>query len=560
MRDMFGKSNIFLVGGDTSAGDPPASAKIFDLDFFSGVDTVNPLNLGLTTFKFGRMFRMPNLPEFRPAPEGLIDLGIQMSAGVDTDDNTEVPAGYTYLGQFIDHDVTFDKTRGFPNEELTIEDVVQGRSPSLDLDSLYGLDPDREMNLLEGRKIYQPDGVKLRVGMTDMDFSLDFWENFDNDLPRGDDPKKVETASIADERNDENLAVAQTHLAFIKFHNKVVDLIRASPSTVGLNNDEIFQEARRDVVRHYQWIILHDFLPRIIERDVLKDVLDNGCLHFRPKPGHEFMPFEFSVAAFRFGHSLVRETYEWNKFFHAKPPTSGPGGVADLSELFRRTGSRGQILGGGHRHLPSTWIINWLNFFDFNGFPGHGKNPNLNFTKLIDPTLSPTLAQIRFHAQMSTRLSDLLAQRGLANSVVSLAVQNLLRSWLVGVPTAQSIVERINDSLPSEDRIKPLTADEIAADHGTTLRQSGMHKLTPLWYYILIEAKTVHEGLRLGPVGSRIVAETFVGLIKASNTSILRKENPTDPDWRPHLGPVQPERFNMSDLLFFVNDLNPLGS
>jgi hypothetical protein len=565
MRDLLGDSNTFMFGPDPvfkqiQAGEglldfsvDSESGQLFLADF-----TAPPVRT--TPFKFGRMFRMANLPEFRPELEGLIELGLEMTAAVVTEDHPDLPAGYTYLGQFVDHDITFDKTVGFPDGILSIANVVQGRSPSLDLDSLYGLGPVDESNHPEGRVIYQPDGVKLREGTTDPDFSLGFWENFSNDLPRGDDPNHPEKASLADERNDENLAVAQTHLAFIKFHNKVVDLIKEDRVKRSLSQKGLFEEARSEVVRHYQWIILHDFLPRIVEGNVLKRVLGRGCKHFHPEPGDQFVPFEFSVAAFRFGHSLVRETYEWNKFFHAKAPAGGNGGVADLSELFQRTGFKGQTLGGGHLRLPSTWIINWTNFFDFKGFPGQVKNPNLNFAKRIDPSLSAALAKMRMHTRVSDELAAVLARMGLDKRNLSLATLNLLRGWLVGVPTGQSVLARLRDKAPTGQTVKRLTSDQIAKEHGQSLRSNGLHLLTPLWYYVLREAKEFHGGKRLGPVGSHIVAEAFVGLIKSSTTSILRKDKPTDKDWVPHLGPVRSNRFDMPDLLFFVNELNPLGA
>jgi hypothetical protein len=94
----------------------------------------------------------------------------------------------------------------------------------------------------------------------------------------------------------------------------------------------------------------------------------------------------------------------------------------------------------------------------------------------------------------------------------------------------------------------------VAEAKAQPLRAAGLDTQTPLWYYILKEAEVLNSGLKLGPVGSRIVAETFVGLIEASRTSVL-----ADRAWRPTLPSlVSGSSFTMADLLLFVNDLNPL--
>ena len=511
MFDLLDESNIFMIPAEAMSASPSSrSFKLNNENLFKHSFEVFSFFAPLEAeqnFRFGRMFTTPNLPEFRPEIDGLIDLGMEMTSEKETADHPMLPAGFTYLGQFIDHDVTFDKTKGIPPGVLLISDVVQGRNPSLELDSLYGLGPTIESRP-DGRRIYQQDSIKLRTGTTSPDFSLNFKGNYENDLPRGDNPKKVEQASIADERNDENLAVAQMHVAFIKFHNKVIDLYSEEFAKENTPLDEQFNIVRREVVRHYQWIVLKDFLPKIIDPKILDYVVNTECKHFKPLVERSFVPFEFSFAAFRLGHSLVRETYEWNKFFHAEPPPLGQlGGVADLSELFRRTGFAYNNLGGGHGRLPGPWIINWTNFFDFEGFPGHQKNPKMNVAKSIDTSLSPTLAKLRIPMEMPAALAKLLESKGLEKGLVSLPVINLLRGWLVGVPTAQSVIERLSEDRELGDFVR-LCPEEIAAD-SKSIMKSGLQKLTPLWYYVLQEAKKIGKGKHLGPVGSLIMAEAF---------------------------------------------------
>ncbi len=126
---------------------------------------------------------------------------------------------------------------------------------------------------------------------------------------------------IGDHRNDENLLVAQTHLAFMKFHNKVVDLLMASPTAP--TPAELFFQARREVTRHYQWLVLHDFVERLTEDGIVARVLNEGRQFYRFKKT-PYMPVEFSGAAYRLGHSMVREVYSHNRVFT-------PGGLAPAS-------------------------------------------------------------------------------------------------------------------------------------------------------------------------------------------------------------------------------------
>lgn len=496
-------------------------------------------------FKFGRMFRDPTLAPYRPEPKDLIALGITMNEPLPPVGHaSNIPAGYVYLGQFIDHDLTFDeKTKEMPSGEIEPEDEDNLRSPALDLDSLYGFDPAVFKQTELGRKIYDDDGIGLRVGKTGNDPAKPpgSLPSFPNDLKRQEGPPKYQTAMIADPRNDENLAVAQTHLAFIKFHNAVVNKLKGA-----LSGEELFSTARAEVVRHYQWIILFDYLGRIVEESVLRDVIENGCKYLIFKDGEEpFMPVEFSVAAFRLGHSLISNTYEWNRIFQSKPKGEA---VAELGDLFTFTGFGNSVF-GNQLVLPSTWIVDWTRFYDFAGLDGIQNNPHSNSARKISPSvISPlmTLPPVPGETEPVLR---------------SLPVRNLLRGRLLGLPSGQDVALRI--------QVQPLKPEEIKekadAQRRLVLERTGFDQKTPLWYYILKEAEKVHDGERLGPVGSRIVAETFVALIKASRVSILPREGPGGPIWQPQELGLKPGSFSMPELLFFVqksegvNFLNPLG-
>ena len=328
------------------------------------------------TRKFCRLFEKGE----QPCAEGLIKLGLSMETETTQDSNdnqnTEIPAGYTYLGQFIDHDITLDR-----KTELTVNGKVEPgcienfRTPSLDLDSLYGNGPDCE----NSKCLYKDDKRTFEIGKTSPVDNLGLGI-FDNDLPRqGNGPFNPEyyVAIIGDHRNDENLAVAQTHLAFLKFHNALAE---AKPN-------KSFEELRREVTLHYQAIILTDFLPKILDQEVLNDVLQNGR-KFYTDDKKDCMPIEFSVAAHRLGHSMVRPSYQWNRIHNE----------ATLKELFEFSG------GSGSRGpedkpfadrdtLPSDWIINWKLFYDLSEV-GKDCDEQLNYARKLDTNIAVQLKKL----------------------------------------------------------------------------------------------------------------------------------------------------------------------
>jgi hypothetical protein len=466
-------------------------------------------------FRFTRMF--PALPPFRPADAALIDLGRAMDDTPNFKDHLTLPAGFTYFGQFLDHDITFDKTAGLPTGSLTPEEIEQGRSPSLDLDSLYGRGP-----AAEGARLYEADGVRLRVGNTTPVGAPGEPEALAllHDLPRGDNPANRREASIGDPRNDENLVVAQLHLAFIRFHNVVAARLAES----GLSGAALFEQARRVVTMHYQWIVLHDFLPRVVEPALLAQTINGGRRFFQTETDKPpAMPVEFSVAAYRFGHSMIRDDYSWNRNF----PNAG------LALLFLFSGVSGNL--AGLDTLPSNWPVDWRRLFDFSHVPGMAAGPALNLTRSIDTALAMGLKELPAHRTEGDR--------------AALATRNLLRSRLLGLPTGQAVAGALG--------IEPLTAEQVRrGPHAAILERTGFDRQTPLWYYILKEAEVFHDGQRLGPVGSTLLAETFVGLVAGSQNSILAERNRY---WRPSMPAVQPGTFTMIDLLLNVGDLNPLG-
>jgi hypothetical protein len=481
-----------------------------------------PIGTVFSPGRFGRMF--PQLPPLIVDVTALDQLAgamvdnapaLEISVTPQPGDNGNITAGYTYLGQFVDHDITLDTT-SLSERPIDPQAVFNFRTPKLELDSLYAIGPggqpfmyDRSQpaKFIIGRTVSGRGDPTIPAGMP-------------NDLPRSEQG----FALIGDLRNDENLLVAQLHLAFLKFHNKVVDGLIAQ----GVGGDELFERARQTVRWHYQWIVLHDFVGRLVDLNVLHSVLNNGreFFLFAKEP---FMPVEFSVAAYRLGHSMVREEYNHNRVFRPGPGAAAPG---SLALLFRFTGLSGSITGaaGGLAALPSDWIIDWRRFFDFQT---NDTRPNqgfgLNFSRLINPLIVPAL-------------------HTLPGGGGSLPARNLRRGVRMQLPSGQKIAKAM--------KIKALTPDEIAqGPDGAVAREHGLDVATPLWYYILKEAGVEAGGARLGQLGSRILSEVFVGMLEGDPESFLAQ----DRNWQPTLPAANPGTFTMTDLLTFVDDINPIN-
>lgn len=462
-------------------------------------------------------------------------------------DNPDIPAGFTYLGQFVDHDMTLDLTplaKAMDDPEM----VRNFRTPGLDLDCVYGAGPGPHRFLFArapNASGQMGDTPNLLIGTAQE--SIDNVDRpgrvigaLPNDLPR----TAQGVALIGDHRNDENLVVAQIHLAFLKFHNAVVDHLSG---TVPAN--ELFEAAAKTVRWHYQWLVLHDWVERLTEPGIVARILHDGRLFYRFTK-QPFMPWEFSAAAYRLGHSMVRETYSHNRIFRPNAPRLAG---ADLGTLFAFTNLSGSLINGNGPHpdfgkgsLPSNWAIDWRRFFE----------------------LEPPADQTQFEFNPSRRLDTALVEAlhnlpgatpGTAQA--SLAFRNLRRGVQLGLPSGQAVAKLMRQKINFE----ALAPDEIAkGDDGAVAKSLGFDKQTPLWFYILKEAAERGKGRRLGPVGARIVAETFIGIVQGDKGSYL-----SDPSWKPNLPSAIPGTFYMTDLLKFVaasedainpqKGLNPVG-
>lgn len=461
---------------------------------------------------------------FNPTNDQLNLLAEAMAENVSQDDS-ETPAGYTYLGQFIDHDISLDSAfdpRDFPDKPISPLSLKNRRTPFLDLETLYGDTPTNPNEKIRAKYLKPGSNVILNLDETMKEVVE---EKFLNDLPR---LKNSPIANIVDHRNDENLAVAQTQVAFIKFHNTLNKVLFNEVDSI-----EVFEKTRLATIRHYQWIVLKDFLPHVIDTNVLEDVINNGNKFYFPTLKKKDIPLEFSVAAFRFGHSMVRDSYDWNRIVtkESLPPLDG-----SLFNLTLFTGE-GKLGGFGRNHLPSEWLINWNLFFDINGSNTH---PKFNFARKIDTQISQSLGF----------LNPLLI--GKFKREYSLPAMDLYRTRALGVATGQEVSEKMfGKQILSEDKIAELLPEFLKPDFS---------KETPLWFYLLAESKTFMSGEKMGKIGSRIIAETLVGLLKLDEFSILNSE------FTPSKEVVSEQGFfGMAELLRFVakhnksyDELNPI--
>ncbi|AGL20057.1 heme peroxidase family protein [Actinoplanes sp. N902-109] len=437
--------------------------------------------------------------------------------------NSPIPPVYTYWGQFVDHDLTaatdndsaisIRDTPLPPLDPGQVTDMLKNaRNPALNLDSVYGdgpfaapLPPDDTTTIAVP---YQDeDRAKLKLGTVTV-VPVGVLVPPAGDLAR-DLPRRADLAPlIGDARNDENLIVAQLHVAFLRFHNAAVDHVRKNePQRTGLS--DVYLRAR-DLTRWtYQWLIVHDFLRTVTVPETVDFVLGNDSddllgLAGRSRP---YMPLEFAVAAYRFGHSMVRGTYDYNRNFGRPGNNVQP--VARLEQMFQFTGRGGFI--GGTPTLPSNWVIEWDRFIDRDSLV-----PD-RFTRRIDTHLALPLST------MVNQIAGENASDDILTLLKHLARRNLLRGYRLGLPTGQAVAEALGIPVMTPGQIVGRIAQSGPTDLQKVIQDSGFDTRTPLWFYVLRESEVIAQGNTLGAVGSRIVAETIIAQIRFDRTSYLNQ-------------------------------------
>ena len=490
------------------------------MDPFQQLKHGGTLNVAEIQFNTSFNYMFPLLaenPECLLAPGAttqgaLLALGTAMASDdLALPNDSPIPAVFTYLGQLIDHDITAQTDREIgisriatpdgnvmditpiPSKDVA-EKIVNGRRPELDLDNVYG----------DGPAL----GSGPNLGVTEADVLFDANKKFKvvhipgGPVPGGgfDVPRQPDgTAIIADMRNNENLNISQLHCAFLQFHNKVAAALPAA-----LSDDQRYIQARRLVRWAYQYVVLHDYLRNVCDPVVVDDVLTNGLRYFSPDVDEIFMPLEFSIAAFRFGHSMIRPQYKINTATTLPIAAASP----TVSVLNATLGPQLPVLGPAKALAPAN-VIQWRNFIHV------PPQPAPQMARKIDPLIATGLGTLPITLPGSTLPIGALLQH--------LARRNLLRGFLLSVPTGQAIASAMD--------ITPLKPADLTANVSPAVANAvvagGFDYATPLWYYILQEANFQHNGKFLGSVGSRIVAETLYGLVRRYPSSYL--SSPLDP-------------------------------
>ncbi|HEU5472630.1 MAG TPA: peroxidase family protein [Actinophytocola sp.] len=504
----------FLGGvGAGVAGAAAGAMFINDIDP-AAAQTEGPAVAAAPDPRFSRMFNLPSFadPRSTAVRNAMNDIG-KLGGVMDARDPLEVgpvrlitepglsprnvdqnianmTAGTTFVGQFLDHDITFDASSplGTPAEPAATTNVRDAR---LDLDSVFGGGPSVSPNL------YDPnDRAKFRISSGG---------RFE-DLIRNTSDR---SAVIADPRNDENMMISGLQVAFQLAHNRAVDLLRQQ----GQPNDVWFF-ARRMIIHHWQWLVVNEFLPQVVGSSLVNDILRNGRRWYRfNQPS---MPVEFQTGAYRFGHSMVRPSYRANR--SGDPSGSAATGAPAFFGFIFDPAGEGQSnpvdLRGGAR--ATRRFIGWETFFDFGGQFTQHTRPN----KLIDTNISTPLFRLPL-ATISSRTPP-----------ISLPQRNLLRHMTWSMPSGQRIAQATGSPILASSNFPELRTYNL-----------GLDSSTPLWYYILREAQVVNQGVRLGPVGGRIVAETIIGLLQLDEFSYLNN------NFRPTLPSTTPGNFKITDML-----------
>jgi Animal haem peroxidase len=420
--------------------------------------------------RYGRLF--PDLPALAGEDEALLALGRAgglCDGGEGCTDAIETAAGWPLFGQFIAHDITADRSPLTGHaEEL---DVVNFRSPRADLECLYGGGQAGTPFLYR-----RDDPAQLLLGRND--------RGEEADVPRNAEG----VALIGDPRNDVHLLVSQLHVAMIKVHNRLVERARER----GVAGAEVFEVARRETIWHYQWVIVNDYLPGLVGAELVESILDVGPRFYRPN-GVPRIPLEFADAAFRYGHSQVRDSFELNARSTA---------LRLFPDLV------------GFRPVPGELAVDWSMLFDV-----EGARPAQR-AKLIDGRLARALIELPAAITGDVEV----------DAHHSLAGRDLARGSAYGLPSGEAVAEAMGEA--------PLTDDPLS------LRAAGWPGETPLWLYFLAESASRGRGEQLGPGGGRIVAEVLIGILDTDPGSYRANE----PSWSPTL-PARGERFGLTDLL-----------
>lgn len=449
----------------------------------------NPMKDQTRRDRFGRMF-----PELSPAftsVDVLKEIGA-IDGPMDGGDNAnrtgqDVDVGHVFFGQFVDHDITLDLESSLGGNAEASE-IGNTRTPTLDLDCIYGAGPDDAPFMYHSRGKFK--GVKLMTGadegssdsLAEKDlFRSPVFPPIDGVAGRG-------RAVIGDHRNDENRIISQMQLSMIGFHNDFAEKLSSE-----YEGHKLFEEARKLATWHYQWLVVNEFLPKLCGEGVVNRILGCGRQFYCPRNGEPFIPIEFSVAAYRFGHSMIPHRI---------------GIQAGQSHFLF-----GDTLGQGFKPVKSiAGVVDWAELFNIN-------SQVTQKAEKLDTKMAKLLLDLPF----------------IQNGEKSLATRNLLRGNIFMLPAGEKVAEKMGQDEVDIQKVMTKILD---------ISDGKIKAGAPLWLYILAEAEVIgredangdttpHVNKGLGPVGGTIVAETIIGLLELDPRSYLG----TNRNWAPTTGP-----------------------
>jgi hypothetical protein len=375
-------------------------------------------------------------------------------------------AGYTYFGQFIDHDLTEDRTPMRSAGKFAPSETINYRGPWLNLSGIY----DRIHDRGKWKYLYKSDGVSFQLGDPTVN-----GEQFDVALDKNHHPL------LPDRRNNENVIIRQIHAMFLKLHNLAIEEFRVDNPSYG--DTELFAAARQRVCWQYQYLVREDFLKKVCCEKVFDELVNKNAPPIIDWKTDGFsMPVEISQAVLRFGHSMVRPKYT----------LSVTSGRVDLQSI---------LCGGEARALREAEAIHWPTFLIKGG----------ELAMRIDTSISSALFELHnkdIHPFVSSPKP---------HPPHPLPVRTLVRGAKSRLPTGQRIATRMG--IPTFK----IPAADGPYDPGAALRRYDLAAETPLWYYVLLEAGIQELGACLGTLGSQLLIETVNAALTEDPDSYLNQ-------------------------------------